>query len=293
MKKSSLCLSAECDFNYKGDMMRKNILIFGVCLAAAAVAAILFINNVWAVVSWWMAFGAAGGDTAKMAADVGGFWKGLDWSVVDYSAVTTFIPFLGLVCMTRAAWMMVVSRKTGSSDFPFFRGADQLNVALGLLGTLWGIVVIGFFRLDTVTMADLMQCLHTALFSTIAAVVWVFVIDHQFVRPFFAGRMEKLGLYDEADGDIAEAVGKFVVRLGEASEAFDRRQREYDAAFENRLASYEASFEKRLAAYESDFARRQKEYNEFFLRRIDELEKKAMESESRLAKIRDALKGVI
>jgi hypothetical protein len=45
--------------------------------------------------------------------------------------------------------------------------------------------------------------------------------------------------------------------------------------------------------YEKEFAQRQKEYNEFFLRRIDELEKKAMESENKLAQIRGALKGIV
>jgi hypothetical protein len=274
-------------------MKIKNTLVFILCSAACIAAAVFFANNVWAVVSWWSAFKVIGGDTAKMATDIGGFWKALDWSVVDYSAVTTFIPFLGFVCMTRSAWMILVRRKTGSPDFPFFHGADQLNVALGLFGTLWGIVVIGFFKLDTVTMADLMQCLHTALFSTIAAVVWVFVIDHQFVRPFFVKMLEKNGLYESVDEDIVEAVEKFVARLGEASEAFDRRQSEYEAAFEKRHTAYEAAFEKRFAMYEKEFAQRQKEYNEFFLRRIDELEKKAMESENKLAQIRGALKGIV
>ena len=165
-------------------------------------------------------------------------------------------------------------------EFPFFRGSDQLNVALGLFGTLWGIIVIGYFKLDTVQMADLMQCLHTALYSTLMAVVWVFMIDRPLVRPFFTRLLEVSGLAETDDGDLAAAVDRLVVRLGAASDAFDRRQQEYETAFEKRLANYEQEFDKR-----------QKEYVEFFSRRIGELEKRAKESEERLGRIAAALRG--
>ena len=264
-------------------MVRKKgtaAVVFTASLALMTVTGLAFVNNVVALVRWWKAFLAAGGDTAHVPAHVPGCFAWLDWSAVDYSAVTTFIPFLGFACMTLASFRLVRGKRMRVGEFPFFRGSDQLNVALGLFGTLWGIIVIGYFKLDTVQMADLMQCLHTALYSTLMAVVWVFMIDRPLVRPFFTRLLEASGLAETDDGDLAAAVDRLVVRLGAASDAFDRRQQEYETAFEKRLANYEQEFDKR-----------QKEYVEFFSRRIGELEKRAKESEERLGRIAAALRG--
>ena len=244
-------------------------MLFVVSLGLAVQAGLAFVNNVVALVRWWKAFLAAGGDTAGVPAHLPGCFAWLDWSAVDYSAVTTFIPFLGFLCLTVAAGRMLRGRRMRAGDFPFFRGSDQLNVALGLFGTLWGIIVIGYFKLDTVTMADLMQCLHTALFSTLMAVVWVFMIDRPLVRPLFTRLLERSGLAETDDGDLAAAVDRLVERLGAASDAFDARQKAYEAAFE----------------------KRQREYTEFFTRRIAELEKRAQESEQKLAAVSAALRA--
>ena len=244
-------------------------MLFVASLGLAVLAGLAFVNNVVALVRWWKAFLAAGGDTAGVPAHLPGCFAWLDWSAVDYSAVTTFIPFLGFLCLTVAAGRMLRGRRMRAGDFPFFRGSDQLNVALGLFGTLWGIIVIGYFKLDTVTMADLMQCLHTALFSTLMAVVWVFMIDRPLVRPLFTRLLERSGLAETDDGDLAAAVDRRVERLGAASDAFDARQKAYEAAFE----------------------KRQREYTEFFTRRIAELEKRAQESEQKLAAVSAALRA--
>ena len=280
--------------------MKKVKFLLVVCFALTALAALAFANNLVAIVRWWHAFLAAGGDSAAVTARMPGFLPWLDWSAVDYSAVTTVIPLLGFACMTRGLVKVVRGCRMRAGDFPFFRGSDQLNVALGLFGTLWGIIVIGYFKLDTVSMADLMQCLHTALFSTLMAVVWVFMIDRPLVRPYFTRLLGAAGLQETDDGDLAAAVDRLVVRLGAASDAFDRRQREFEAAFEKRSAEYAAAFAKRAAEeaahfaerqqrYEADFDARQKEYVEFFRRQIEELEKRAAASESRLKAVAEAL----
>ena len=253
-------------------------LIFMASCAASVVAILAFVNNVFALVRWWRAFLAAGGDTAGVPAHVSGILPWLDWSAVDYSAVTTFIPALGFLCLTIAAGRMLLGRRMRTGDFPFFRGSDQLIVALGLFGTLWGIIVIGYFKLDTVQMADLMQCLHTALFSTLMAVVWVFMIDRPLLRPFMTRLLEESGLAETDDGDLSAAVERLIVRLGVASDAFDARQK-----------AYEEAFKKRLSDYEREFDARQKEYVEFFQRQIAELEKRAHESEAKLSKIASTL----
>jgi len=303
----------------KSPRIKASVLLV-LCATATAFCALAFANNVVAIAQWWSAFLAAGGDSSSVAAKMPGFLPWLSWSAVDYSAVTTFIPTLGFLCMTCALGRMLARRRARAGDFPFFRGSDQLNVALGLFGTLWGIIVIGYFRLDTVTMADLMQCLHTALFSTLMAVVWVFLVDRPLVRPYFTRLLEETGLAETDDGDLAAAVDRLVVRLGAASDAFERRQREFEAefrrrldeyaaeaskraaadaeAFERRRGEYAAHFEKRLADYEQSFEKRQNEYVEFFKREIDALERRAkaadearVETESRLARIAAALRG--
>ncbi len=270
---------------------KTTVVLFLACMAATAFCALAFANNVVAIVQWWSAFIAAGGDSSSVAAKMPGFLPWLSWSAVDYSAVTTFIPTLGFLCMTCALGRMLARRRARAGDFPFFRGSDQFNVALGLFGTLWGIIVIGYFRLDTVTMADLMQCLHTALFSTLMAVVWVFLVDRPLVRPYFTRLLERSGLAETDEGDLAAAVERLVARLGAASDAFDRRQAEFEAAFERRQAAYEQKFAERQAAYERDFDARQKEYVEFFRRRIDELERRAEGAESKLKKVAEAVIG--
>lgn len=253
-------------------------LAFIASAAAFLFSAAAFVNNISVVVRWWRSFMACGGDSKAISAGVHGVLPWLDWSAVDHSAVTTFIPMLGFLCMSAASWKLLRGRRMRVDDFPFFHGSDQLNVALGLFGTLWGIIVIGYFKLDTVQMADLMQCLHTALFSTLMAVVWVFMIDRPLVRPLFTRMLDRLDLSESEDGDLAAAVDRLVIRLGEASDAFDDRQRRYEAAFEKRLADYEREFDKR-----------QKEYVQFFTRRIEELEKRSAESESRLKAVAAAL----
>jgi len=301
-------------------MKKTTAALFALVSALAALAGLAFANNVVAIVRWWRAFAAAGGDTSLVGAHAPGFLPWLDWSAVDYSAVTTLIPALGLICMSRALWRILRGVRMRAGDFPFFRGSDQLNVALGLFGTLWGIIVIGYFKLDAVTMADLMQCLHTALFSTLTAVVWVFLVDRPLVRPLFTRLLERAGLAETDDGDLAAAVDRLVVRLGAASDAFERRQREFEdefrrrldeyaeeagrraaadaEAFERRRAEYAAHYEERLAKYEGEFEKRQREYVEFFKRELDALERRAKAAdearagtEARLAKVAAALRG--
>lgn len=272
--------------------MKKKLLL--AALFAASVAATLaFVNNIFVIVSWWRSFIAAGGNSAAMAPHRG-CMPFLDRLAVDYSAVTTFIPMLGFWCMTAGLARIVRRRRVKVEDFPFFRGSDQLNVALGLFGTLWGIIVIGYFDLATVSMADLMQCLHTALFSTLTAVVWVFMIDRPIVRPLFARMLSRSGLAETGDDDLAAAVERLVARLGAASDEFDdrirryeeasaRRQKAYEENFRNSLRAYEESLEARHRAYcgkfdellkdcAESFEKRRKDYAEAFEKRLSEYE---------------------
>ena len=66
---------------------------------------------------------------------------------------------------------------------PFFPGYDRFNLALGLLGTIWGIILVGYYPAEQITIAALMRCLHTAMFSTLVAVAWVMVLMPAAVLP--------------------------------------------------------------------------------------------------------------
>lgn len=241
--------------------MKKLYALLCASLALFAFAALAFVNNLAAVVNWWRAFAAAGGNSAEMA-EVTGFIKWLNWSAVDYSAVTTFIPALGFFCTSLALMKLIAKKRVSAENFPFFKGSDQLNVALGLFGTLWGIIVIGYFDLKTVSMGDLMMCLHTALFSTLMAVVWVFMIDRPIIRPYFIKLLEECELADSSDGDLAGVVDRFILRLSAASDEFSRRQKEYEEASARRIKAFEDDFAAREKAYAASFEARAQAYAE-------------------------------
>lgn len=265
-------------------MKRKLLLL--VMFAASVVATLAFVNNVFVLVDWWRSFIAAGGNSAAMEPHHGCIgW--LDWSAVDYSAVTTFIPMLGFWCMTAGLYRIVRRRRVRAEDFPFFRGSDQLNVALGLFGTLWGIIVIGYFDLTTVSMADLMQCLHTALFSTLMAVVWVFMIDRPLVRPLFARMLASDDLAECDEGDLAAEVERLVSRLAAASDGFDRRMKQYEEASAARQSAYAESFSKSFRNYEEALEKRHKAYAESFDKLLKDCEESCIRRQNACEKAFD------
>jgi hypothetical protein len=96
---------------------------------------------------------------------------------VDHSTVTTFIPMITslLLCLV---FMKIAFTKEGTpvpAFFIFSRKMDEIIVGLGLIGTVWGLILIGYGGND-VKMKDLIGCLNTALFSTFIALIWVFII---------------------------------------------------------------------------------------------------------------------
>ena len=265
--------------------MKKHLVLWSALTLAAALA---FVNNLAVIARWWQAFLRAGGDSSQMPAHVPGLFAWLDWSAVDYSAVSTFIPLLGCLCVVRGIVRILRGRVQSAEHFPFFASADQLNVALGLFGTLWGIIVIGYFRLDKVSMGDLMHCLHTALFSTLVAVVWVFMVDHPLIRPWMRRRLLAANLVKTDGAPLADAVDAFVARLAAASEAFDRRQREGQAAFENRQRLYEDAFNERLLRAEEAFNERHRRAEEAFAAQLESLRRANDEMAAAAARARAA-----
>jgi len=195
------------------------------CRAVAAALAILsglaFVNNAFVVVRWWRAFKAAGGDAAQMTDTLFGIVPWLDWTAVDYSCVTTFVPFLGFLLLSHGLGRALRGDHQDPEHFPFYKGYDQFNIALGLVGTLWGIIIIGYYQMDTVSMEDLMMCLHTALFSTLVAVVWVFVVDHSLIRPRLLRLLHGLQGSEHEDEDLVDLIDQLTSGAAGLCEVWD------------------------------------------------------------------------
>lgn len=202
------------------------VLATGIILTVFA--GLAFINNISIVARWWGRFLASNGDATALGTSITGIIPWLDWSAVDYSCVTTFIPFTGFLLCTIGLIRILLGKDCSGEYFPFFKTSDQLNISFGLIGTLWGIIVIGYYNMETVRMADLMTCLHTALFSTLIAVVWVFVIDHPILRPLLNRLALDAGLKNDEDKDIGDVLDDLKAGAEELRTAWSAEQSEFD-----------------------------------------------------------------
>lgn len=100
-----------------------------------------------------------------------------DRLAMDYSTVTTLVPFFG--CLLIASGFFRIAKAKSNSNiseyFPFSKNYIPITVALGLIGTVWGLIMIGYYDPKEIEMPQLIKCLHTALFSTFIALLWVFL----------------------------------------------------------------------------------------------------------------------
>ncbi len=186
----------------------KASLLLVVFAALAVFSGLAFIDNIDIIVKYWKDFNAVSGDSAKMAKEYTGIIPCLDWTTVDYSAVTTFIPFFGFLFAAIGCLRVIFKKKLHSNDcFPYFPYTDLLNISLGLIGTLWGIIVIGYYDMSTIEIDILIECLHTALFSTLMAVVWVYLIDHPIIRPLMRSCISTAQIEtDDDEKDVIEII---------------------------------------------------------------------------------------
>jgi len=149
----------------------KNILtiIFLIVFAVAAVfAALAWYNNICIALQW--------NPTSGHSEEYHGPISWLDWCGVDFSTVSTFIPFFGFVLITMGLARILLPGKAHeiSADYPFFKSYNSITMALGLIGTVYGLIMIGYYQPGRVQMSDLVLCLRTALYSTLVALIWVF-----------------------------------------------------------------------------------------------------------------------
>jgi len=150
----------------------KNILIMTLIIISAVAAVftgLAWYNNTCIALQW----NPANGHSQEYHGPIS--W--LDWSGVDFSTVSTFIPFFGLVLITIGLAKILLSAKSYEihEHYPFFKSYNSITIALGLIGTVWGLIMIGYYEPGRVQMSDLVLCLRTALYSTLVALVWVFL----------------------------------------------------------------------------------------------------------------------
>jgi hypothetical protein len=280
-------------------MTKKNYIAYLVISSTLTLlSGLAFLNNISVIVKWWNTFITTGGDAQALAENFSGCIPWLDWTAVDYSAATTLIPFLGFLLITIGIIRIMRHKEISAIDyFPFFKGYDQLNVAFGLIGTLWGIIIIGYYDMESVAITDLMMCLHTALFSTLTAVVWVFVIDHPILRPLLRKLLveEELNAAEDADLiDLLERLRGGAAGLHEAwtleknnlesfSTAVEEAKQKLVAmgvageeackTFESRMLLAVDGFTKHVEEIASDMESRQQRFEEAFTNRLSAVEK--------------------
>lgn len=280
-------------------MKKKNYIVYLVISSALTLLfGLAFINNISVIVKWWEAFNKTGGDAQALAQGFSGCVPWLDWTAVDYSGATTLIPFLGFLLITIGIVRIMCHKEISAIDyFPFFKGYDQLNVAFGLIGTLWGIIIIGYYNMESVQMTDLMMCLHTALFSTLTAVIWVFVIDHPILRPLLRKLLVEEDLAAAEDADLIDllerlrggAAGlheawnaerdnleRFSTAVEEAKQklvAMGVAGEEACKTFENRMITAVDSLTKHVEQVAVGMEERQQRFEEAFTTRLGAVEK--------------------
>ena len=286
----------------------KASILLVIFAALTVFAGLAFIDNIDVIVKYWRDFNAVGGDSTKMAKEYAGIIPALDWTTVDYSAVTTFIPFFGFLFATIGCMRILFKKKIHRSDsFPFFPYTDLLNISLGLIGTLWGIIVIGYYDMSTIEIDILIECLHTALFSTLMAVVWVYLIDHPVIRPLMRSCINVQQIEtDEDEKDVIEIIDDLRRRAAgirsawederinleslvgqmksarDAMSEFDRATKQAGVAIDKTLASAVQALTTRLSdmaeqieanrrASEEQAAERNAKLNEAYDKRITDL----------------------
>lgn len=205
--------------------MKKTALVgsLGVAWILTLFSGLLWINNVASATASYKRLFAADSELA-LNEHLSGFIPALDWATLDVSTISTFIPFLGFLCIAIGLNRLLLRGKVAFGEsFPFFASYDRINVSLGLIGTVWGIILIGFYQADEITVATLMMCLHTALFSTLVAVVWVSIIIPAFLNPwcrYIAGVKSEFSSNGE-DVNLFEIVEKLTVNASAVSKEFE------------------------------------------------------------------------
>lgn len=205
--------------------MKKTALVgsLGAAWILTLFSSLLWINNVASAASSYRRLFAPDSELT-LDEHLSGFIPALDWATLDISTISTFVPFFGFLCIAIGLHKLLLRGKVAFGEsFPFFASYDRINVSLGLIGTVWGIILIGFYQAEDINVATLMMCLHTALFSTLVAVVWVSILIPAFINPwcrYIAGVKSEFSSNGE-DINLFEIVEKLTVNAALVSKEFE------------------------------------------------------------------------
>ena len=143
-----------------------------ICFGLTGFAGVTWINNIYGAVRWYVNV-RQGQVDEKIIGPIA--W--LNWFAVDCSTITTCVPFIGLlfigIGLGRIIWKRTKTERR-NEYFPFFPTYSSVMITLGLIGTVWGLIMIGYIADPEVK--NLTGCLHTALYSTLIAFFWVYLI---------------------------------------------------------------------------------------------------------------------
>jgi hypothetical protein len=170
------------------------VLTLLVSAAAAAYFTLLFVDNVSVAVQW---------RPVPPKAPVRGIIPRYDWAAVDIACFATLIPAVGMALIA-LGWLRVLLPHSdrGSRDFPFFAGHQSIIIATGLMGAVFGIIMVAYLPLggEKDNIENLMVALRTALFSTLVALAWVYMIV-PWVQPLMRAAYSRW-----ATGEVEETI---------------------------------------------------------------------------------------
>jgi hypothetical protein len=170
-----------------------------------------------------------------------GFIHPLDRFAVDYSTVSTFIVFFGFLLLS-FRFYQIAHAKNGTDvpdNFPSFKHYNTITVTLGLIGTIWGLIMVGNYDLETLTnpdlmMPELMKCMKTALYSTLVALFWIFVVIYpaSWIMPAAYRRVSGYKSSGDANiisilGELGSATKETIIVLKEMPKELERIKKDF------------------------------------------------------------------
>lgn len=140
------------------------LLIVCICLLTVIIIP-AWINNVSITLQW---------DPEIPGKEYRGILPWYDWTAVDFSTVTIIIPLIGLLFLSRSLYHVLKPHSDLASEYiPFPPQHMRWTVANGLMGTIVGLLMYCYYKQSEAKIDDLLNCLKTALFSTLMALLWV------------------------------------------------------------------------------------------------------------------------
>ena len=152
----------------------------------------------------------------------------MDWSTMDMSTISTIIPLFGTAIIALGFLRIAMANENSSLSskyFPFFKEYANFTVILGLIGTVWGLIMIGYYDPNKVKMAHLVICMRTALYSTMVALIWVFIIAMpvgkimRWMRSNIVKPMPKIDMVRDIrrlKGAVSDAADAFIIAKDDA-----------------------------------------------------------------------------